>query len=172
MPDVIGTQLEIRGQVERVTFYNEENQYTVAKIKVEGRSSLVTIVGTLYGVAPGEVLRLKGGWGDHPRYGQQFKVISYETLVPATVKGIERYLGSGMIKGIGPVMAKRLVSRFGEKTLDVIDADMERLREVQGIGERRVEMIKAAWDEQKEVRNVMVFLQGNGVSPAYAPFVW
>lgn len=168
MPDVIGTQLEIRGQVERVTFYNEENQYTVAKIKVEGRSSLVTIVGTLYGVAPGEVLRLKGDWGDHPRYGQQFKVVSYETLMPATVKGIERYLGSGMIKGIGPVMAKRLVSRFGEKTLDVIDADMERLREVQGIGERRVEMIKAAWDEQKEVRNVMVFLQGNGVSPAYA----
>lgn len=165
-------QLEIKGQVERVTFYNEENHYTVAKIKVDGRSSLATVVGTFYDVTPGEVLRLKGAWGNHPRYGQQFKVASYETLLPATVKGIERYLGSGMIKGIGPVMAKRLVSKFGERTLDVIDADMEKLREVQGIGEKRVEMIKAAWDEQKEVRNVMVFLQGNGVSPAYAAKIY
>lgn len=172
MPEKDGPQLEIKGQVERVTFYNEENHYTVAKIKMDGRNSLATIVGTLYDVAPGEVLKLKGAWGDHPRYGQQFKVVSYETLLPATVKGIERYLGSGMIKGIGPVMAKRLVSKFGERTLDVIDADMERLHEVQGIGEKRVEMIKAAWDEQKEVRNVMVFLQGNGVSPAYAAKIY
>ena len=161
-------QHEIKAQVERVTFYNEENQYTIAKVRVDGRSSLVTITGTLYSVVPGEILRLTGSWGEHPRYGEQFKVASYETLLPATAKGIERYLGSGMIKGIGPVMAKRLVSRFGEKTLDIIDADMEKLREVPGIGGKRIEMIKAAWDEQKEVRNVMVFLQGNGVSPAYA----
>ncbi len=171
MPDD-APQQEIKAQVERVTFYNQENQYIIAKVKVEGRGSLVTIVGTLYAVTPGEVLKLKGSWGEHPRYGQQFKVVSYETLLPATVKGIERYLGSGMIKGIGPVMAKRLVSKFGDKTLDVIDADMERLREVEGIGGKRVEMIKAAWDEQKEVRNVMVFLQGNGVSPAYAAKIY
>ncbi len=165
-------QLEIKAQVERITYYNDENHYTIAKVKVEGRNSLVTIVGTMYSVVPGEVLRLKGSWGNHPRYGEQFKVLSYETLLPATVKGIERYLGSGMIKGIGPVMAKRLVTQFREATLDIIDTDMERLREVTGIGEKRIDMIRAAWEEQKEVRNVMVFLQGNGVSPAYAAKIY
>lgn len=163
---------EIRAQVERVTYYNEENHYTIAKVKIEGRNSQVTIVGTLYSLVPGEVLRLKGGWEVHPRWGEQFKITSYETLMPATVKGIERYLGSGMIKGIGPVMAKRLVARFREATLDVIDTDMDRLREVPGIGQKRIDMIRTAWEEQKEVRNVMVFLQGNGVSPSYAAKIY
>ncbi len=171
MPENI-LQCEIKAQVERVTYYNEENHYTIAKVKIEGRNSLITVVGTLYSIVPGEILRLKGSWGVHPRWGEQFKVASYETLLPATVKGIERYLGSGMIKGIGPVMAKRLVTRFGEATLDIIDTDMERLHEVPGIGDKRIDMIKAAWDEQKEVRNVMVFLQGNGVSPAYAAKIY
>jgi exodeoxyribonuclease V alpha subunit len=163
---------EIKAQVERVTYYNEENHYTIAKVKVDGRNSQVTVVGTLYSVVPGEVLRLKGSWEVHPRWGEQFKIISYETLLPATAKGIERYLGSGMIKGIGPVMAKRLVTRFREATLDIIDTDMDRLREVPGIGQKRIDMIRAAWEEQKEVRNVMVFLQGNGVSPAYAAKIY
>ncbi len=163
---------EIRAQVERVTYYNEENHYTIAKVKIEGRNSQVTIVGTLYSLVPGEVLRLKGSWEVHPRWGEQFKITSYETLMPATVKGIERYLGSGMIKGIGPVMAKRLVARFREATLDVIDTDMDRLREVPGIGQKRIDMIRTAWEEQKEVRNVMVFLQGNGVSPSYAAKIY
>jgi len=158
--------------VERVTYYNEENNYTIAKVKIEGRNSQVTVVGTLYSVVPGEVLRLKGSWEVHPRWGEQFKITSYETLMPATVKGIERYLGSGMIKGIGPVMARRLVARFREATLDVIDTDMDRLREVPGIGQRRIDMIRKAWEEQKEVRNVMVFLQGNGVSPSYAAKIY
>ena len=166
------SQPEIRAQVERITYYNEENHYTIAKVKVDGRNSQVTVVGTLHSVVPGEVLRLKGGWEVHPRWGEQFRITSYETLMPATVKGIERYLGSGMIKGIGPVMAKRLVARFRETTLDVIDTDMDRLREVPGIGRKRIDMIRKAWEEQKEVRNVMVFLQGNGVSPSYAARIY
>ena len=165
-------QCVLKVQVERITYYNEENHYTIAKVTMEGKKYPVTIVGTLYSVVPGELLRVEGDWSIHPRYGEQFRVTSYETLLPATVRGIERYLGSGMIKGIGPVMAKRLVAKFGEATLDIIDADIEKLHHVPGIGEKRIEMIKSAWDEQKEVRNVMVFLQGNGVSPAYAAKIY
>jgi exodeoxyribonuclease V alpha subunit len=159
---------EIKGQVERITFYNEENSYTIAKMRVPGRNDLVTIVGGLPGITAGEVLQLQGEWQTHPKYGQQFKIASYESVVPATIAGIERYLSSGLIKGIGPVMAQRLVAKFGEETLDVISHDIERLREVEGIADKRIEMIKKAWEEQKEIRQVMVFLQGYGVSPAYA----
>ncbi|MBP9561687.1 MAG: AAA family ATPase, partial [Syntrophorhabdaceae bacterium] len=161
-------QFEIKGQLERITFTNDENGYTIAKIKIQGRRDLVTIVGTMFSLSPGEILRLNGYWDIHPKYGEQFRVTSYETVLPATAKGIERYLGSGMIKGIGPVMAKRLVSRFGEDTLRIIEEETERLKEVDGIGEKRIEIIKRAWDEQKEIRDVMIFLQGNGISPAYA----
>jgi exodeoxyribonuclease V alpha subunit len=140
----------------------------IARLKAEGTADLVTIVGSMPGLNPGEVLKLKGEWQNNPKYGQQFRIISYETAIPATVAGIERYLRSGMIKGVGPIMAKRLVSKFGVETLDVIEQDIERLRDVDGIGEKRVEMIRTAWDTQREIRDVMVFLQGNGVSPAYA----
>jgi len=159
---------EIKGQIERITFFNEENNYTIAKMRVHGRTDIITVVGTLFSVAPGEVLRLSGYWDKHPRYGEQFKVTAYESVLPATVKGIEKYLGSGMIKGIGPVMAKRLVFRFGDETLTVIGKDIGRLHEVDGIGEKRIEMIQKAWEEQKEIRGVMIFLQGQGVSPTYA----
>ena len=162
------TQLEIKGQIERITYYNEENGYTIAKVKVQGRVDLVTIVGNIVSLIPGEVLKLQGFWDNHPRYGEQFKVVSYESIMPATVKGIEKYLGSGMIKGIGPVTAKRLVSEFGIEILSIIDNHIERLNEVPGIGEKRVEMIRKAWEEQKDIRDVMIFLQGHGVSPAYA----
>lgn len=160
--------IEIRGQIERITYYNEENGYTIAKVKVQGRMNLVTIVGNIVSLVPGELLKLCGFWDNHPRYGEQFKVVSYESMMPATVKGVEKYLGSGMIKGIGPVTAKRLVSRFGVDTLSIIDNDIERIKEVSGIGEKRVDMIKNAWEEQRDIRDVMVFLQGNGVSPGYA----
>ncbi|OPX92805.1 MAG: ATP-dependent RecD-like DNA helicase [Syntrophorhabdus sp. PtaB.Bin006] len=160
--------VELKGEVERITYFNEENNYTIARMKVQGRHDLVTVVGNLLSVTPGEVLRLVGYWDSHPKYGEQFRVLSCESVLPATIKGMERYLGSGMIKGIGPVMAKRLVSAFGEETLTVIESHIERLHEVSGIGEKRVEMIKNAWEEQKEIREVMVFLQGQGVSPAYA----
>ena len=159
---------DLRGQVERITYQNEENGYTIAKMKVQGRVDLVTVVGTLFSVTPGEVLKLAGYWDRHPKYGEQFRVTSHESVMPATAKGIEKYLGSGMIKGIGPVMAKRLVAKFGSDTLTVIEEQIEKLHEVPGIGEKRIEMIRNAWDEQKDIRDVMVFLQGNGVSPAYA----
>ena len=163
----------IEGQIERVTFRNEGNGYTIAKMKAAGaRSDAITIVGNLLSVSEGEVLKLKGQWRNHPKFGEQFEVVSYESVVPATVKGMERYLGSGLIKGIGPVMAKRLVAKFGIETLNVIESDAARLGEVEGIGEKRIGMIREAWDAQKEIRDVMVFLQGHGVSPAYAAKIY
>ncbi len=158
---------EIKAQIERITYYNEENGYTIAKAKVGGRHELVTVVGNLLSVNAGEVLKLKGEWHNHPKFGQQFRITSYESVVPATVKGIEKYLGSGLIKGIGPVMAKRLVSKFGLDILNIIETDIKKLHEVEGIGDKRIEMIRKAWDDQKEIREVMLFLQGQGVSPTY-----
>jgi exodeoxyribonuclease V alpha subunit len=141
-------------------------------MKIGGRQDLVTAVGNLLSVSAGEVLKLKGEWHNHPKFGEQFKIISYESVVPATVKGIEKYLGSGLIKGIGPVMANRLVTKFGMETLNVIETETRRLCEVEGIGDKRIGMIKKAWDDQKEIRDVMVFLQGHGVSPAYAAKIY
>ncbi|MCL5022006.1 MAG: ATP-dependent RecD-like DNA helicase [Nitrospirae bacterium] len=163
---------EIEGQIESITYYNEENGYTIAKIKVGGRHDLVTVVGSLFSVSPGEVLRLKGLWENHPKFGEQFKIESYESAIPATVTGIEKYLGSGLIKGIGPVMAKRLVAKFGVETLDIIERDIRRLQEVEGIGGKRIGMIRKAWDDQREIRDLMVFLQGHDVSPTYGAKIY
>ncbi|MEW6418647.1 MAG: ATP-dependent RecD-like DNA helicase [Nitrospirota bacterium] len=164
--------VEIEGQIERITYYNEENNYTVAQMKILERNDLITVVGNLLSVNPGEVLKITGQWHTHPRYGQQFKILSYESVVPATARGIERYLGSGLIKGIGPVMSKRLVSKFGVDTLNIIETDIQRLREVDGIGDHRIEIIQKAWEGQKEIRDVMIFLQGYGVSPTYAAKIY
>ena len=164
--------MELKGQIETITYHNEENGYTIAKVKVEGRHDLVTIVGNLLSLNPGEVLKLEGQWDYHPKFGEQFRITSYESVIPATVKGMEKYLGSGLIKGIGPVMAKRLVAKFGLETFNVIETDNKRLREVEGIGDKRIEMISKAWDDQKEIRGVMVFLQDKGVSPAYAARIY
>ena len=160
--------LQIRGQIERITYVNEENNYTVAKAVVSGKNDLVTIVGNFASLNPGEVVKLFGEWINHPKFGHQFKVIKYETITPATARGIEKYLGSGFIKGIGPVMAKRMVEKFGGDTLNIIDTTIERLNEVQGIGQVRIEMIRKAWIDQKEIRGVMIFLQEYGVSTTYA----
>ena len=162
------TLADLQGQIERITYTNEENGYTVAKLKVYGQRDLVTIVGNLMAPMPGEIIRMKGEWSNHPKYGEQFKIVQYKTTVPASVYGIEKYLGSGLIKGIGPIMAKRIVKRFGKKTLEVIEEDIERLADVDGIGEKRIGMIERAWDEQKEIREVMLFLQTHGVSSGYA----
>jgi exodeoxyribonuclease V alpha subunit len=159
---------ELQGQIERITFINEENGYTIARVKVYGRKDLVTVVGNLISPTPGEILKMEGEWVNHPKYGEQFKIVQCKTQVPASVYGIEKYLGSGLIKGIGPVMAKRIVKRFGKETLEIIEKELEKLREVEGIGEKRVEMIKRAWEEQKEIREVMLFLQTHGVSSGYA----
>lgn len=158
----------LQGQVERITYHNEENGYSVLKLRVPGRKDLVTVVGSFASVTAGESLRLTGEWGTHAKYGEQFKCEHYQSLAPATVDGIRKYLGSGLIKGIGPVMAKRIVQRFGQDTLEVIERDVERLREVEGIGPSRIEGIRKAWEEQKEIREVMVFLRSHEVSAAYA----
>jgi len=159
---------DLSGQVERITFASMDNGYTVAKLKVYGRHDLVTVVGALMSPAPGEILKMRGRWGNHPKHGEQFKVEYYETKVPASVYGIKKYLGSGLIKGIGPKIAERIVASFGAATLDVIEENTDQLAEVDGIGKKRIAMIRTAWDEQKEVREVMLFLQSHGVSTGYA----
>lgn len=159
---------DLEGQIERITYTNEENGFTIAKLKVYGRPDLVTVVGNLMAPTPGEILKLKGEWANHPKYGEQFKIVQYKTTVPASVYGIQKYLGSGLIKGIGPVMAKRIVKEFGEQTLDIIEDEIDKLEQVAGIGSKRIRMISKAWDDQKEIRDVMLFLQGHGVSSGYA----
>ncbi|MBZ0156207.1 MAG: ATP-dependent RecD-like DNA helicase [Alphaproteobacteria bacterium] len=161
-------QIEIQGQVERITYTNGENGYTIAKIRTKGHRDLVTIAGNLSSINTGEILKIRGEWFHHPKYGEQVKVLTYESVTPATAAGIEKYLGSGLIKGIGPVMAQRIVARFGTEALDIIESAPERLQEAEGIGPKRVEMIKKAWAEQKEIKEVMLFLQSHGVSSAYA----
>jgi len=159
---------ELSGQIERITYTNEENGYTIARVKVYGQRDLITVVGYLMSPVPGEVLNLKGEWINHPKFGEQFKVVEYKTTIPATVFGIKKYLGSGLIKGLGPVIAGRIVKKFGEKTLDIIENDIEKLTMVEGIGKKRIAMIQNAWNEQKEIRDVMMFLQSHGVSSGYA----
>ena len=158
----------LQGTLERITYVNEENHYVVARLKVPGQRELATIVGNLPSVTPGETLKLTGEWTLHNKYGEQFKVDAFETVTPATVAGIEKYLGSGLIKGIGPVFASRLVAAFGTETLQIIEKESSRLLTVDGIGQVRRQRIQAAWEEQKEIREVMIFLQGQGVSSAYA----
>jgi len=162
----------LQGQIERVTYTNGENGYTVARVRVHGRRDLVTVIGNMVNPTPGEIVRMKGEWGNHPKYGEQFKIVFCQCATPATVQGMEKYLGSGLIRGIGPVMARRIVKRFREETLNVIDQDMDRLAEVEGIGRKRIEMIRKAWAEQKEIREVMVFLQSHGVSAAYGTKIY
>ncbi|MBS3808573.1 MAG: ATP-dependent RecD-like DNA helicase [Desulfobacterales bacterium] len=156
------------GQIERVTYTNPENGYTIARMRVRGRRELVTVVGRFIEPTPGEVMEMTGSWKIHPTYGEQFEVKSYRTKAPSTVNGIRKYLGSGFISGIGPVMAERIVNRFGKSSLEIIEKQPDRLKEVEGIGKKRAEMIRAAWAEQKEIRNVMLFLQSHEVSAAYA----
>lgn len=158
----------LSGVVERITFANEENGFSVIKIKSKGFADLVTVVGNLAAVNVGATIRLKGEWRYDSKFGKQFNVVDYRETVPATIAGIEKYLGSGLIKGIGPVYARRIVKHFKEETLKVIEESPDYLINVEGIGQKRVDMIKKAWQEQKEIKNVMLFLQSNGVSTAYA----
>ncbi|MDA1387452.1 MULTISPECIES: SF1B family DNA helicase RecD2 [Glycomyces] len=170
-PRTGGTGLE--AVLERVTYANEETGYTIARASpARGGGDLVTIVGPLLGAQVGESLSLTGRWSSHPKYGRQFEVWSYRTVLPATVQGIERYLGSGLIKGVGPKTAEKIVAHFGVATLDVIDADAGRLIEVPGLGPKRTKAIAAAWDEQRAIKEVMVFLQSVEVSTSLAVRVY
>ncbi|MFG2922293.1 ATP-dependent RecD-like DNA helicase [Streptomyces sp. NPDC048305] len=163
------TAAVLEGVLERITYANEENGYTVARVDTgRGAGDLLTVVGSLLGAQPGESLRMEGRWGSHPQFGKQFMVDNYTTVLPATIQGIRRYLGSGLIKGIGPVMADRITAHFGVDTLDIIEQHPKRLVEVPGLGPKRTRMIAAAWEEQKAIKEVMVFLQSVGVSTSIA----
>ena len=160
--------VHLEGHVERITYSDQESHFTIAKLKVKGQRELVTVIGNLMSVGLGERLKLQGVYEQHPKYGLQVRVELYESLAPATEIGIEKYLGSGLIKGIGPEMAKRIVRRFGLKTLELIDKKPGHLSQVEGIGPKRITQIKKAWDAQKEVRQIMIFLQGHGITTGLA----
>jgi len=158
----------VEGTVERVTYSNEETGWTVLRLLVPGRREPLPVTGNLPGAQPGEWISARGQFRYHPEYGEQFHADSYRSEVPATVAGIRRYLGSGLVRGLGAALAARITEKFGEQTLQVIDTAPERLREVEGIGPVRSERIQKAWAEQRQIRDVMVFLQGHGVSPLLA----
>ncbi len=158
----------LRCVVERITYQNAENGYTVLKCAVRNYSDLVTVVGTMPEIHVGSVLSLDGSWKMDAKYGRQFSVERFEETLPATVYGIEKYLGSGLIKGIGPKFAKRIVEKFGKDTLNVIEDTPEELLKVAGIGKIRVERIKKSWQDQKEIKNIMLFLQSHEVSTSHA----
>ncbi|MEI9479027.1 MAG: ATP-dependent RecD-like DNA helicase [Deltaproteobacteria bacterium] len=162
----------IYGFLEKITYYNEENDFLVAKLQEKGKRDLTTIVGNLSGINAGESLKLSGRWIHNKKFGEQFQVETFEVTVPATVHGIKKYLGSGLIKGIGPVMAERITKKFALETLDIIEKTPERLSEVDGIGPKRIAMITKAWEEQKEIKEIMIFLQGHGVSATYSAKIY
>jgi exodeoxyribonuclease V alpha subunit len=167
-PAAAGTSV-LEAVLERITFANEETGYTIARVATDRTGpDLITVTGALLGAQVGESLRLTGRWTSHPKYGRQFDVHGFTTVLPATIQGIQRYLGSGLIKGIGPVMAERMVAHFGTDILQVIEEQPARLIEVPGLGPKRTKMIATAWEEQKTIKEVMVFLQGVGVSTSLA----
>lgn len=164
--------MKLRCVVEHITYQNQENGYSVMRVKVKDYADLVTLVGNLLDVPVGAVLLCDGVWKMDKRYGRQFVCETWEEVMPATVYGIEKYLGSGLVKGIGPKFAHLIVERFGTETIDIIEEDIERLYQVPGIGKKRVEKIRESWEKQKDIKNVMLFLQQYGVSTAYAAKIY
>lgn len=158
----------IHGFIERITFQSAESGFTVAQLQQPGHTSLTCIVGSMPTLLPGESIRCSGTWKRHLIHGNQFEVKDYHLEAPADLLGIQKYLGSGLVKGIGPAYAKRIVERFGLATLDIIDTAPKRLKEVEGIGDKRINLIQSCWEEQKTIRDVMVFLQSHGVTPTFA----
>ncbi len=168
-PDTPQSLSVLEAVLERIIYADEDSGYTIAWVATDRTGpDLLTVIGPLLGAQIGESLRLTGRWSSHPRYGTQFEVHSYTTVLPATVQGIRRYLGSGLIKGIGPVMAERMVAHFGTGILAVIETEPGRLIEVHGLGPKRTKKIADAWEEQKAIKEVMMFLSGVGVSTSLA----
>lgn len=160
--------IKIEGHLERITYQNEENHYTIARLSTGKQKNMITVVGFMAGISPGQTLRLSGNWETHPRYGQQFKITTFEVTLPDTVEGIKKYLETGIIKGIGPLIAGRLVSQFGSETLEIIEKKAERLTEVNGIGKAKAERIEAAWKDHHVIRELMQFLQSRGIKGSYS----
>ncbi len=158
----------LSGLIERVTFHNDENGFAVLQVKAEGRRDLVTVVGSLASVSAGEWVTAEGRWVQDREFGLQFKADMLNGTAPTTKEGIEKYLGSGMVKGIGPVYAKKLVEKFGEQIFDIIEQESGRLEDMDGIGPKRNQKTKDAWAEQKVIRNIVVFLHSNRVSTSRA----
>jgi len=171
-PCGMGSPQSISGMIERVSFHNEENGFAVLRVKVKGRRDLITVVGNLPSVSAGEWLTAEGAWVQDREFGLQLQAHLLKSAPPSTREGIEKYLGSGMIKGIGPVYAKKLVAQFGESVFDVIDHTSAKLEDVDGIGPGRRRRIKAAWAEQKVIRKIMVFLHSHGVSTSRAVIIF
>ena len=163
---------ELFGYVENIVFAGEESGFTVARLKEPRREELTTIVGSMPSLQPGETVRCKGRWKHHPKFGRQFAVESLEFQSPSDLVGIHKYLASGMIKGIGPMYAEKIVGAFGLDTLKIIDKTPERLLEIEGIGKKRIGLIQKCWEDQRSIRQVMIFLRGHGVSPAYAQKIY
>jgi exodeoxyribonuclease V alpha subunit len=169
---VTGDEETFEGTLLRVVFAGRGGEYTVARLEVEGGEGPLTVVGTLLGVPVGARLRVRGHREMDPRYGPQLRLTGYTEVAPQTIEGLRRYLGSGLIKGIGPEFASRIVDTFGVRTLEVLDSAPDRIAEVPGIGRVRAQSVKEAWARQREIGKVMVFLQGYGVSPAFAARVY
>lgn len=163
---------EIYGYIENIVFAEEEKGFTVARLKEPKKKELTCIVGYMPSIQPGETIRCKGVWKHHSQHGLQFEVSSFDLEAPTDLIGIQKYLESGMIKGIGPIYAERIVKQFGMHTLEVIDLCPDRLLDVAGIGEKRIERIKTCWQEQRSIRDVMIFLRGHGVSPSFAQKIY
>lgn len=159
---------ELSAEVQTVTFFNEENNYLIARVRSKDEPGPFSIVGHLTRVTPGEMLRVTGSWVTHPKYGRQFLVETYSREMPATINGIRRYLGSGMIKGVGGVLAARMVDAFGEKVLEILDTEPEKLLTVEGVGKKKLQEIKASWDAQREVRALLLFLQTHEIATTHA----
>src|SRR5579859_8011796 len=169
------TQEILQGVVERITYYNDESGYTVIRLRPEsarqlrsGEGELLTVVGVLPELQVGESVRLSGAWMTHKEHGRQFKAESVEQTAPTTLEGLRRYLGSGLIKGVGPVTAKRIVEHFGLKTMDVLEQDAMRMADVPGVGRHRATLIADGWARQRKIKDVMLFLAGHRVSTALA----
>ncbi|RKX74331.1 MAG: ATP-dependent RecD-like DNA helicase [Spirochaetes bacterium] len=166
------TGTEIKGEIERITFASEDDGFTVAKVKLIPEEISITVIGKLFSPVPGEILSLKGEWVSHPQYGKQFKASECRREYPVTTAGIRKYLRSGFIKGIGPVMADRIVQKFGDKSLDIIENHRSMLTEIEGIGKKRLAMISGSWDKQQELRELILFLQSYGIPAGYASKIY
>jgi len=165
-------QIKLKGILERIIFKNSETGYTVAKFKVDNENKAETVFGIMLEVNPGEHIELIGEFINNPKYGRQFKINNFNIIPPATIEGIEKYLGSGLIKGIGPAMAKRIVSCFKEKTLEILDKDINKLKEINGFGVKRINLIKKEWEKQSKIKDIMIFLQSLEITPAYAKKIY
>lgn len=161
-------QIKLKGILEKIIFKNSSNGYIIAKFKLDDEKIVETVFGIVFEANPGEHLEIAGEYVNNPKYGRQFKINNINTLPPATTEGIEKYLGSGLIKGIGPAIAKKIVSFFKEKTLEILDKDINKLSEIDGLGIKRVDMIKKEWVRQSKIKDIMIFLQSLEITPAYA----